>query len=148
MAKLLIECGADPTAFTAQGYNCLHFVALTGSREWTEFLVEKCKINIHSMTNDGKVAYTIATSMGDIEYANYLRDRFGAKPVDVFTLIEVSFPTLPLICLYSYISSGGFNRRSVRGRLRTFSSNFEKRFLVIPLPRCASVLIGMGELEA
>jgi ankyrin repeat protein len=87
VAKILVENGAQINHETSEGYTTLHLAALRANIPWARyFLLNGVKLD--AMANDGSTALTIAKKGQNHEFESFLRNEFGAKDIDVFSIVE------------------------------------------------------------
>jgi ankyrin repeat protein len=87
VAKILVENGAQIHHETSEGYTSLHFAALRANIPWARYcLLNGVKLN--AMANDGSTALNIAKKAQNHEFEAFLRNEFGAKDIDLFSLVE------------------------------------------------------------
>jgi len=87
VAKILVENGAQIHHETSEGYTTLHLAALRGNIPWARyFLLNGVKLN--AMANDGSTALSIAKKSQNHEFEAFLRNEFGAKDIDIFSIVE------------------------------------------------------------
>jgi ankyrin repeat protein len=87
VAKILVENGAQINHETSEGYTTLHLAALRANIPWARyFLLNGVKLN--AMANDGSTALSIAKKSQKHEFEAFLRNEFGAKDIDVFSIVE------------------------------------------------------------
>lgn len=92
VAKILVEHGANVQHGTSDGYTMLHFAALRANIPWTRYLI-MCGVKLNAMADDGETALSIAKkdqnhNPNAKEYETFLREEFGAKDVDLFSVVE------------------------------------------------------------
>lgn len=70
----------------------LHFAALRANVAWTRYLIMR-GVKLNAMTDDGETALSIAVkdqnqNPNAREYECFLREEFGAKEVNLFSVVE------------------------------------------------------------